>query len=82
MSKKQRAHFRLMQVPCCNSLLCWVNPRLPNLLPECETGPGPSSFWYLGTTFRYSVMTIALASAASNSSYNAIAAGLLRKRLA
>jgi hypothetical protein len=26
------AHFRLIQMPCCGQLLCWVNPRLPNYL--------------------------------------------------
>ena len=49
-SEKQRAHFRFIQVPCCGQLLCRVNPRLPNYCPECEMEPGPSSFWYLGTT--------------------------------
>jgi hypothetical protein len=32
---KARAHFRLIQMPCCGQLLCWVNPRLPNYCPEC-----------------------------------------------
>jgi hypothetical protein len=41
MSTKERAHFRLIQMSCCGQLLCWVNPRLPNHCPECETGPGP-----------------------------------------
>ena len=27
--------FRLINTPCCNILLCWVNPRLPNYCPEC-----------------------------------------------
>jgi hypothetical protein len=31
----ERVHFRLLQTPCCNSLLCWVNPRLPSHCPEC-----------------------------------------------
>ena len=31
----ERVHFRLLNTPCCNSLLCWVNPRLPNYCPEC-----------------------------------------------
>jgi hypothetical protein len=26
------AHFRLIVMPCCGQLLCWVNPRLPNYL--------------------------------------------------
>ncbi len=35
MSKKSAAHFRLIQMPCCGQLLCWVNPRIPNYCPEC-----------------------------------------------
>jgi hypothetical protein len=35
----QRTHeqvvFKLIQMPCCGHLLCWVNPRYPNLCPEC-----------------------------------------------
>lgn len=31
----ERAHFRLIRTPCCSTLLCWVNPRLPNYCPEC-----------------------------------------------
>lgn len=31
----ERVHFRLIQTPCCSSLLCWVNPRLPSYCPEC-----------------------------------------------
>jgi hypothetical protein len=34
-NKKERVQFRLIQVPCCGQLLCWVNPRLPNYCPEC-----------------------------------------------
>lgn len=33
----ERVHFRLLHTPCCGSLLCWVNPRLPNYCPECGT---------------------------------------------
>lgn len=33
----ERVLFRLMQMPCCNHLLCWVNPRLPSYCPECGT---------------------------------------------
>ena len=29
--------FKLIKTPCCNHLLCWVNPRLPNYCPECGT---------------------------------------------
>jgi hypothetical protein len=32
MKMTTRAHFRLIQMPCCGQLLCWVNPRLPNFL--------------------------------------------------
>jgi hypothetical protein len=31
----ERVHFRLIRVPCCGQMLCWVNPRLPNFCPEC-----------------------------------------------
>lgn len=33
----ERVPFRLIQTPCCGTLLCWVNPRLPNACPECGT---------------------------------------------
>jgi hypothetical protein len=35
--EKQRVHFRLIRMPCCGQLLCWVNPRLPSHCPECGT---------------------------------------------
>ena len=79
MSTKERAHFRLIQAPCGNVLLCRVYPRFAKLVRD---GTGAFKFLVFGDNFRYSVVTIALASAASNSSYNAIATGLLRKRLA
>jgi hypothetical protein len=28
-------HFRLIKMPCCGHLLCWVNSRFPNYCPEC-----------------------------------------------
>lgn len=31
----QEVLFRLIQTPCCNVLLCYVNPRLPNYCSEC-----------------------------------------------
>lgn len=32
----ERVPFRLLhQARCCGTLLCWVNPRLPNYCPEC-----------------------------------------------
>lgn len=35
MKTGERVHFRLLQTPCCNALLCWVNPRFPSHCPEC-----------------------------------------------
>lgn len=36
MSKTtERVVFRHIHTPCCGTLLCWVNPRLPNYCPEC-----------------------------------------------
>lgn len=29
--------FRLLHMPCCNILLCWVNPRRPMYCSECGT---------------------------------------------
>lgn len=29
--------FRLIHMPCCHILLCWVNPRRPVYCPECGT---------------------------------------------
>ncbi len=31
----ERVPFRLINTECCHTLLCWVNPRLPNYCPEC-----------------------------------------------
>jgi hypothetical protein len=31
----ERITFRLIQMPCCGQLLCWVNPRICNYCPEC-----------------------------------------------
>lgn len=31
----ERVHFRLIKMPCCDALKCWVNPRLANYCPEC-----------------------------------------------
>jgi ribosomal protein S27AE len=33
----ERVHFKLLVMPCCSTLLCHVNPRLPNFCPECGT---------------------------------------------
>lgn len=57
----ERVPFRLLRTPCCGSLLCWVNPRLPNYCPECGKGIYPeikscitvednNAFLKLGTT--------------------------------
>jgi hypothetical protein len=29
--------FRLIHMPCCHQLICWVNPRRPMYCPECGT---------------------------------------------
>ena len=34
----ERIIFRVLRMPCCGHLLCWVNPRLPNYCPECGAG--------------------------------------------
>jgi hypothetical protein len=34
-ASNEKVHFRLIQTPCCNTLLCYVNPRLPNFCSEC-----------------------------------------------
>jgi hypothetical protein len=31
----ERVTFRLIQMPCCKALTCWINPRYPNYCPEC-----------------------------------------------
>lgn len=33
----ERVHFRLIHMECCGTLLCYVNPRLPNYCSECGT---------------------------------------------
>ncbi len=33
----EHVQFRLIKMPCCHQMLCWVNPRLPNHCPECGT---------------------------------------------
>lgn len=35
MVEYERVVFRLVQMPCCGQLLCWINPRRPNFCPEC-----------------------------------------------
>jgi hypothetical protein len=31
----QKVPFRLIETPCCHTLLCYVNSRLPNYCSEC-----------------------------------------------
>lgn len=31
----EKVQFRLILMPCCHTLICWVNPRMPNYCPEC-----------------------------------------------
>lgn len=33
----ERVHFRMIQMPCCGFMACWVNPRWPTYCPECGT---------------------------------------------
>lgn len=32
---EQIVPFRLIKMPCCGTMLCYVNPRLPNFCSEC-----------------------------------------------
>lgn len=41
MRTTEKVPFRLLRTPCCGSLLCWVNPRLPSYCPECGKGVYP-----------------------------------------
>jgi hypothetical protein len=31
----EMVQFRLLHMPCCYILICWVNPRRPMYCPEC-----------------------------------------------
>jgi hypothetical protein len=31
----EKVPFRLFQMPCCEELLCWVQPRIPAYCPMC-----------------------------------------------
>lgn len=33
--RNERVLFRVLQTPCCRTILCYVNPRLPNYCSEC-----------------------------------------------
>ena len=35
MLTNELIQFRLFKMPCCQMLICWVNPRTPNYCPEC-----------------------------------------------
>jgi hypothetical protein len=35
MGSLTKVPFRLIETPCCHTLLCYVNPRLPNYCSEC-----------------------------------------------
>jgi hypothetical protein len=35
MATNEYIQFRLIHMPCCHILICWVNPRRPNYCPEC-----------------------------------------------
>jgi hypothetical protein len=35
MKVSERVIFSILSTPCCHTLLCWVNPRMPNYCPEC-----------------------------------------------
>lgn len=41
MITNQQVDFRLIQMPCCGHLLCWVNPRYPSYCPQCGEGCYP-----------------------------------------
>lgn len=37
----ERVTFTLIHTPCCHTILCYVNPRMPNYCSECgERFPG------------------------------------------
>lgn len=35
MKVNERVRFSMIHTPCCHTLLCHVNPRMPNYCPEC-----------------------------------------------
>jgi len=37
----ERVPFRLILMPCCGHLLCWVNPRFPTYCPSCGANVYP-----------------------------------------
>jgi hypothetical protein len=37
MKTTERVPFRLIVTPCCGTMLCYVNHRLPNYCSECGT---------------------------------------------
>lgn len=36
-SFNERVRFSLINTPCCQTILCYVNPRMPNYCSECGT---------------------------------------------
>jgi hypothetical protein len=34
---KEYVCFRMISMPCCGHLLCWLNERFPLYCPECGT---------------------------------------------
>lgn len=37
MVSNEYVPFRLLLMPCCKTMICWVNPRRPAYCPECGT---------------------------------------------
>jgi hypothetical protein len=35
--RNENVKFSMLHMPCCGTLLCHVNPRMPNYCPECGT---------------------------------------------
>jgi hypothetical protein len=35
MASYERVELRMIETPCCKTMLCWINPRMPNYCPEC-----------------------------------------------
>jgi len=49
MQSQTPVKFTVIQMPCCGTLLCWVNPRRMNFCPECGTAsPIDSETWEKG----------------------------------
>lgn len=35
MTTNQQIRFRVWEMPCCKTTICWINERIPNNCPEC-----------------------------------------------